>query len=177
MLTGQIDITVDLGEVLPQATVKFDYVAFGSGLQPVPTVSWKKLVGDPWIAGQSGNKNASPNNYRYLKLTLVVTPRTQTDWCVVTDVSCTVNVKEITDSGTTTANSGDAGGTTISFTKSFLDVSAIVVTPQGTTELKPVVDFTDIANPTSFKVLLFNSAGSRATADVRWTARGVQAVI
>lgn len=177
LLTGSIVAIVDLGEVLPQTIVSFDYVAFGSGIQPVPTVAWRETSGDPWTSGEEGSRRVTPSNFRYLRLTLTYDPVTALDWCVVTDVNANVQVKEVTDSGTNAVNSGDSGGTTISFSRSFLDVSAIVVTPQGTTELKPVVDFTDAPNPTSFKVLLFNAAGSRASGTVRWTARGVQAVL
>lgn len=176
-LTGTVEVTVDLTEVLPQTVVGFDYVAFGSGIYPTPQISWRRTVGDPWTAGPPNSKRATPSNYRYMKLTLTIAAENSLDWCVVNAVTLSVNVKEITDSNTTAVNSGDAGGTTITFGKSFLDVSSIVVTPQGTTELKPVVDFNDVANPTTFKVLLFNSAGARASGTVRWTARGVQAVL
>lgn len=171
-----ISVEVDLGEVLPQAAVRFDFVAFGSPIY-VPTVSWKEDSGDPWVSGPPGVKTATPSNYRYLRLSFAVTPVLPNDWCVISAVRLTVFVKEITDSGVATCDAGDSGGTTIAFNKDFLDVSSIVVTPQGTTGLYPVVDFNDVANPSSFKVLLFDAAGSRASADVRWTARGVQAVL
>jgi hypothetical protein len=176
-LTGTMSVIIDMTEVLPQTVVNFDYIAFGSGIQTVAMVSWRETSGDPWIDGQVGIRRVTPSNYRYLKLTITATPETTLDWVVVTEVTLSVQVKEITDSGTSSVLAADSGGTTISFTKSFLDVSAIVVTPQGTTELKPVVDFTDTANPTTFKVLLFNSAGARANGDVRWNVRGVQAVL
>ncbi len=176
-LEGSVEIVVDLGDVLPQTIVVFDYVSFGSGVQPAPTVSWRADPGDPWVLGQSGSKRATPSNYRYLKLRLEVAPQTPLDWCVVTEVQLEVQVKEVTDTGTSAVAAGDSSGTTITFTKDFLDVSAIVVTSQGTAELKPVVDFTDAPNPTSFKVLLFDAAGARVSGTVRWNARGVQAVL
>jgi hypothetical protein len=177
LLTGTISATVDFGEVLPQSVVQFDYISFGSGINPVPMVSWKKLIGDPWIDGQVGSRKATPSNFQYLKLTLTVAPQTNLDWCVVTDVTATLQVKEVSDSGTTAVNAADSGGTTITFNTSFLDVSSIVASPQGTVEIKEVVNFTDVPNPTSFKVLLFDAAGARVSGTVRWTARGVQSVI
>jgi hypothetical protein len=177
LLSGTVEVVVDMAEVLPQTIVNFDYVAFGSGIQPVPTVAWRETPSDPWTSGQEGERRVTPSSYRYLKLTLAYEPLTELDWCVVTDVTVNVQVKEITDSGTVAVNAGDVGGTTVTFNKQFLDVSSIVCTPQGTTELRWVRDFTDTVNPTNFKILLFNSSGARASGTVSWTARGVQAVL
>jgi len=48
-----------------------------------------------------------------------------------------------------------------------------VLTPLGTTPLTAIYDFVDTPYPTSFKVLVFNSAGTRVSATVSWTVRGV----
>ena len=74
--------------------------------------------------------------------------------------------------GTVSAVSGDSGGTTVTFAVAFIDVVAITLTPLGTTARYAIYDFTDAPNPTTFKVLLFDSAGARATGTVSWTARG-----
>jgi hypothetical protein len=84
-----------------------------------------------------------------------------------------LDVKIKRDSETVTANSGDAGGTTVTFGQTFIDIRAINVTPQGTTPAVAIVDFTDVPNPTTFKVLVFDLGGSRITRDVRWEASGV----
>lgn len=164
-------VEADLGLVLPQAIVNFDYVYFGSGIKPRPRIDWRAGPGDPWTYGEENSKKAAMTNVRYLRFRLDAPG----NWCVVTDPSLTVHVREITDSGSASVDSGDPGGTVVGFNRDFLDVSAIVVTPQGTTELKPVVDFDDSPFPSSFKVFLFDSAGSRASGVVRWNARGVQA--
>ena len=39
-------------------------------------------------------------------------------------------------------------------------------------DIVSLYDFTDIPNPTSFKVLLYNSSGTRVGGDFSWTARG-----
>ena len=77
-----------------------------------------------------------------------------------------------TDSGAGSAVSTDSGGTTVLFTTGFIDVQAIVVTPAGTAARYAIYDFADVPNPTSFKVLLFDSAGNRVSGDFSWTARG-----
>lgn len=178
LLTGAVEVEVDLGEVLPQTVVSFDYVAFGSGLVPAPRVGWRKLVTDPWTLGPAGTRRATPSDYRYLRLTLTAAPQTPLDWCVVTDVAARVQVKEVTDAGTAAVVGSDAGGTTIPFTQAFLDVSSIVVTPEGTAGRTAVRDGgVGVANPTGFKVLLFDPSGARVSGTVSWAARGVQAVL
>ena len=58
--------------------------------------------------------------------------------------------------------------------KAFKDVDSINVTPTKTIEpLTIIYDFVDIPNPTSFKVLVFNSTGVRVTAEVSWQVRGI----
>jgi hypothetical protein len=82
-------------------------------------------------------------------------------------------VKRITEKGRGTAVSTDSGGTEVFFTKSFINVDNIEVTAKGTTAIVPVYDFTDVPNPTSFKVLLFDLAGSRVSGEFSWSAGGI----
>lgn len=84
-----------------------------------------------------------------------------------------LDLKLKTHQGMTSCNSGDAGGTSVDITGIFLDVQAITVTPQATTDVHAVYDFTDAPSPTSFKILLFNTAGSRVSGTASWTVRGV----
>ena len=49
---------------------------------------------------------------------------------------------------------------------------AINVTPSGTTARIAIYDFVDAPNPTSFKVLLFDTSGNRVSGDFSWQARG-----
>jgi hypothetical protein len=88
-------------------------------------------------------------------------------------ITYNLDVKLKTVQGVQTCNSGDAGGTTVDITGQFVDVQAIVVTPLATTARYATYDFTDTPNPTSFKILLWDTAGSRLTGDASWTIRGV----
>ena len=80
-------------------------------------------------------------------------------------------------SATSTTTSGNVtlhgGGTVVSFNYTFIDVASIAVTPAATSAVIAVYDFVDVANPTSFKVLLFNTAGARVSGNFSWSARGV----
>jgi len=86
---------------------------------------------------------------------------------------CRLNVKQEMDSGNVDADSADVGGTAVGFNKSFKDVNSITGTALGTTELKVIIDFTDVPNPTGFFVYVFDASGTRASATVYWKARGV----
>ena len=79
------------------------------------------------------------------------------------------------DSGTGTAVSTDSGGTVVNFNIAFVDVDSISVTPTNSTgtAVIAVYDFTDVPYPTSFKVLLYNTSGTRVSGAFSWSARGV----
>ena len=68
--------------------------------------------------------------------------------------------------------SGDVGGTVVTFGTSFVDVQSIVAVARGTGARFAVVDFADSPNPTTFKVLLFDTNGARVTGGFDYTARG-----
>ncbi len=84
-----------------------------------------------------------------------------------------LDVKEITDSGTVSCLASDSGGTVVNFNKAFRDVTAIVLTVKQTTERIAIYDFVDTLNPTSFKILVFNTSGARVNETVSWIARGI----
>ncbi|CAB4180532.1 Tip attachment protein J [uncultured Caudovirales phage] len=76
-------------------------------------------------------------------------------------------------SATTSGNVNiDTTGSAVKFAQTFTDVSAITVTPQGTTQISAIYDFTDVPNPTEFKVYVFNSGGTRIAGTVSWQAKG-----
>lgn len=95
---------------------------------------------------------------------------------VYTIVSATTDTFTVTSaaSGTTSGNvTLHSGGTVVSFAVPFVDVESISVTPSGTAARIAIYDFQDVPNPTTFKVLLFDTAGTRVTGGFSWSARGV----
>lgn len=173
---GVVTIDYDIGETLAQSVIAFDYQLVGSGLRPTPRIGWRSETGG-WVWGQPGRTKVTANDFRYLRVMFTAEAATATDWCAIGDVSYEIQVREIVDGGTVAVLGADSGGTTVLFNRAFLDVSSLVVSAQGSTELKAVRDFTDAPNPTSFKVLLFDADGNRVDGTVSWSARGVQAVI
>jgi hypothetical protein len=77
-----------------------------------------------------------------------------------------------TDSGTFTITNANAG-VFVPFTVAFVDADTPLVQPNGSVALIPIVDFTDVPNPTGFTVYLHNPAtGVKVTGSGSWTTRG-----
>ena len=90
----------------------------------------------------------------------------------ITNLNLKIDVKIKNDTGTGTANASDSAGTVVNFNVSFVDVQGLAVTPNTTSAVFAVVDFQDVPNPTSFKVLLYNTSGVRVSGNFTWQCRG-----
>ena len=90
----------------------------------------------------------------------------------ITNVNFKLDTKIKNDTGTGTANASDSGGTVVNFNVTFVDVQGLAVTPNTTSAVFAVVDFQDAPNPTSFKVLLYNTSGTRVNGNFTWQCRG-----
>ena len=70
----------------------------------------------------------------------------------------------------------DAGGTAVGFNTEFVDIESISVTPSGSSARIAIYDFVDAPNPKSFKVLLFDTSGTRVgdttNTNFSWQVRG-----
>lgn len=121
----------------------------------------------------TGVSEVFANNFRYFRIRYDFASSGNNDLLLLTNLNIKLSSKLINDAGSGTANSGDSGGTTVTFSVPFVDVQSIVVTPATTTATIAVYDFLDVPNPTSFKVLLFNTSGTRVSGGFSWTARGV----
>lgn len=84
-----------------------------------------------------------------------------------------LNVRLENDGGQITANSADASGTVVTFTKPFKRIVSITLTSKQLHPVTMIYDFSFPPNPTTFKVLAFDSSGNRITEDITWAARGV----
>ena len=94
----------------------------------------------------------------------------------ISNLNLKLDAKIKNDTGTGTANVSDSGGTTVNFNVTFVDVQGISVTPNinGAAQegIIAVVDFQDVINPTSFKVLLYKTNGVRVSGNFTWQCRG-----
>lgn len=130
-------------------------------------VSWIK-----WITYADVTQTYA-TQFRYFRVRYDFSSSGGNDILLLNNLNVRLDAKLKTDSGKGTAASGDVGGTTVTFSISFVDVRSITVTPSGTNSYIAVYDFVDVPNPTSFKVLLFNTSGARVSGGFSWTARGV----
>jgi len=135
-------------------------------------IEYKVNSGDPWTGPVAGF-SVFVTTARYFRVTLTFTSADEESILQVTELKFVADVKQEIDSGQVDALAADGGGTTVAFNKIFKDVKSITTTVGDTTGLIVVVDFTDIPDPTDFKVLVFNSAGVRQDALVYWKARGI----
>ena len=127
----------------------------------------------------SNTHSAFGTSFRYVKFRYDFSSAGNDDLLKITAFNMRLETKQKTDSGSGTASASDSGGTIVNFSTSvgggtyFVDVVSITVTPKGSSS--PVIaiyDFVDTPNPTSFKVLLYNTSGTRVSGDFSWTARG-----
>lgn len=119
-------------------------------------------------------------NFRYVKFRVTVTATDDKGIATLTNLTLKLDTKLKTQTGAIVGNAGDVGGTTVYLTddrtstgpKTFIDVESITVAANGTAPVYAVYDFTDTYSPLSFKVLLFNSSGTRVTGGVSYSVRG-----
>jgi predicted phage tail protein len=141
-----------------------------------PTVAYTLSVSNtsatgPWT-NYAGVTETFASNFRWVKIKIDVTGAGANDLAQVSDLLVKLDAKQKSDFGTAPVNNTSGAGDTVTFNAAFAAVTSITVTPNGTTPLYAIYDFTSVPNPTSFKVLLYNSAGTRVAGNVSWTARG-----
>lgn len=172
--SGYYEETFDYGTVLAATKVSasLTYSTVIGTVTVTPTISVKKLVGDAWT-DYAGLSSVFVTDFRYVKVRYDFASSGGDDLVNVTGLNVRFDVKLKNDAGLVSAVSTDSGGTAVSFNVSFVDVQSITVTPKGTAARIAVYDFVDVPNPTSFKVLLFDTAGNRVSGDVSWNVKGV----
>ena len=119
-------------------------------------------------------------NFRYVKIRITATATNDQGITEIADLSVKLDTKLKTQTGSVSAISTDSGGTTVFLTenrtstgvKTFIDVESITVSANTTSPVYAIYDFTDSYDPLSFKVLLFNSSGTRISGTVSYSVRG-----
>lgn len=165
---------IDYGTLLSatKITATLTYSTVSGSVTVTPTISVRALTTDPWT-NYAGLSSVFAANFRYAKIRYDFSSTGGDDLITITGLNVRFDVKLKNDAGTVNAVSTDTGGTTVTFNLPFVDVQSITVTPKGTSARIAVYDFTDVPNPTSFKVLLFDTAGNRVSGEVGWSVKGV----
>ena len=132
--------------------------------------SWTTYTGASQVYG---------TDFRYVKVRVNATTATS-GLVELTSLTVRLDSKLQTITGMVSCGSGDSGGTTVYLTddrtvtgdKVFIDVDAITLSVAGTTPLIAIYDFVDDTDPLSFKILLYTTAGARASGTASYTVRG-----
>jgi hypothetical protein len=152
-----------------------------------------------WTSKGVGNNSVLGKDFRYVKVKVPYTS-TAGAFKVISQQRMTLNLATIRDQSLTADSVTNAStGKTVTFNKTFQDITSIMVTPvlTGTcgtsahtnkiacelahsgqwtsgTQNNAIYDFNDVANPTSFQVYLLNAqTGAFTTGGFTWQATGV----
>lgn len=172
--TGSYEETIDYGTVLAATKIiaTLTWATVTGSVAVTPKISVRKLATDAWT-DYAGVSSVYVTDFRYVKVRFDFASSGGDDLINITALNVRMEVKQKTDSGVVAAVSTDSGGTTVNFGVSFVDVSSITLSPKATAARIAVYDFIDAPNPTSFKVLLFDTSGTRVSGDVGWLVKGV----
>lgn len=178
--TGSYVETINYGVVVPATKITMTPTLLTvSGTMTVTPQIETSPNGTTWTV--AGTSSAYGTSFQYVRYTLSFSAThdgtgLSTDTSVLLRVSgldYRLDIKQKRFAGTVAALSTDSGGTSVNITGQFIDVSSITVSALGTTPLYVVYDFVDAPNPTSFKVLVFNTSGTRVSATVSYEITGV----
>ena len=169
--SGYYEEMVDYGAIISSSNVVVNVtsvVIYGSPTLSITIsssqdgISWTNYTGT----------QAYLSNFRYVKYRVTVNSADNKSIIRIDSLEYKLDVKLKNDAGSISCLSSDSGGTTVNFSIPFIDVISIQVTPNSKTPITAIYDFTDTPYPTSFKILLFNSAGIRVNGMVSWSAKG-----
>ena len=147
--TGNYSETFDFGTILSSSkiTVAWSGPIFGT---PVVTPKIELSDGSGWVV-HDGVSEVFGTNFRYVRVTLTV-GSSGADMLVLTGVSVSCSAKQQTDSGMVSCNLADTNGTLVNFSKTFLNVASITVSPNSTVPLTPVYNFQNAVLSGSYSV-------------------------
>lgn len=170
---GYYEEVIDYGTTIgiTMITVTADRADVAAGVTITPKISMSNTSGTgPWT-DYAGVWQAIGTNFRWVKVRLDITG-SATALVKINRLNIRMAFKLSDDAGMGYAAAADSGGTIVLLNKTFVDIQSITVTPQGTTAATAIYDFVDTPNPTQFKVLLFNAAGTRISGNFSWSAKG-----
>lgn len=172
--TGSYQEVIDYGGIFTNVIITlswaFEIVTGSFTISSTLEVSNDNITYSSPVAGPS----VFFTSVRYLRLTINFTGIDDKALMYFSDLKIAMSVKQITDSGNVSALASDTNGTTVNFNVAFKDVNGITLDAVAVKkDVTAMVDFTDVPNPTNFKVYVFDAVGQRVDATVGWVARGV----
>ena len=180
--TGYYEETIDYGATLVamKLTVTYLLETLAGSLSSTVSITTALDSGFTSNVQTFTGTQAFAVNFRYIKVRVTVTATNNQGVGKLSNLTTKLDTKLKSLTGAVYANAADSGGTIVYLTddkssagpKTFIDVESITVAAQGTTPLYAIYDFTDTYQPLSFKVLLFNSSGTRVSGTVSYSVRG-----
>ena len=172
--TGSYEEVIDYGSVISSTRISVTPTTRLLDGTPIVKVdiSVRKLTTDPWT-DYTDQTVVFASDFRYVKVKIRLESSGGDELVQIAAMNVRFDVKLKNDAGEGTAAAADSGGTTVNFNIPFIEVRSITVTPKTTTAAIAVYDFAGGANPTSFKVLLFNTSGARISGSFSWAVKGV----
>lgn len=174
LASGSYQEDFDFGAVIPASTVSASIAttAVSGSVTVACQIYYKKLAGDPWTAASAGATSVFVLDFRYIRVVWTFTCSIGNNVIRVDSFNLKIAAKLKTDSGAFTITDANAG-VFVPFNVVFIDADTPVCQANGSTALIPIVDFSDVPNPTGFTVYLHNpSSGVKVTGSGSWTARG-----
>lgn len=181
-LTGYYEEVLDYGATLVamKVTVSFLLTTLAGAITSSVTITTALDSGFTSNVQTFSGTQAYAVNFRFVKVKVAVTATNDQGVGVLSNLTTKLDTKLKSLTGSVYSAASDSGGTTVYLTddksstgpKTFIDVESITVAAQGTTPLYAIYDFTDTYSPLSFKVLIFNSSGTRVSGTVSYSVRG-----
>jgi len=181
-LTGYYEEVFDYGAVLVAMKIGVTYreIDVAGSVSTAVTITTALDAGFTSNVQTFNSSQAYAINFRYVKVRVTATATNDQGITEIVGLAVKLDTKLKTQTGSLTANAGDSGGTTVYLTedrtstgaKVFIDVESITVSANSTSPVYAIYDFVDSYDPLSFKVLLYNSSGTRITGAVSYSVRG-----
>lgn len=188
-ITDEASATATVKSGSRWATDAIDYGIILSNLSITINITGAVIAGDPTVRVRiriseddisytnfQWNKNVVfAESFRYVKVEVDVDGDTGDDLYELNVFNIVISIKEKTEAGS--VNITSLGGTTVTFLKTWIDISSIVlaagVDGSGQAALTPIYDFADDPNPTTMDVYLYDNDGTELDAGtVSWNIRG-----
>lgn len=173
-VTASYKETFDMGAIYPASIISTSWNA--NILDGSFNIGVSTRVSDDnisWSSAQVG-VNIFVESVRYIETTMTFTGADARSLMDFFNLHVAVSVKETMDSGEIDCIASDVNGTVVAFNIPFRDVNSITLSTKTTTEqFTTVYRFTDVPNPVSFSIFVYDSSGIRVAKRVTWKARGI----
>lgn len=141
--TAYYEEVFDFGQPLASSRVMVSYKGVVVAGNPIVTYSISLSLDNITYVQYNGVTEVFGTNFRYVKVRLNVTEPSNIGLYSISDLSVRLDAKLKNDAGTVNALASDTLGTIVNFSKEFIDVQSITLSPSGTTAAIPVYDIKD----------------------------------